>query len=102
MAELFRLRIASEHVVIPSRLMSRLGLSDGDELEFLIEDDDSLKVETKKGIRRVAPSSAEVKELERSEKKIVSSDVVDSLFSKIEAAAIAKDARRKANSATSV
>jgi len=101
MAELFRLRIASEHVVIPSRLMSRLGLSDGDELEFLIEDDDSLKVETKKGIRRVSPSSAEVKELERSEKKIVSSDVVDSVFSQIEAA-IARDTRRKANSATSV
>lgn len=83
MAELFRLRVASGKVVIPSRLMSRLQLREGDELRILIGDDNSLSLTTAKDVEREEPTSREVRDLEDRRKDVVSRDAFKKFMSKL-------------------
>jgi antitoxin component of MazEF toxin-antitoxin module len=66
MAELFRLMITSaQDVVIPVRLMNRLGLQVGDELEVEIDDEDSLSLKVVRQVARRQPTKEKLAELKR-------------------------------------
>lgn len=68
MAELFRLKISVEYKIsLPQRLVSRLRLQAGDEIELVIGDDNGLTVASMKKRGSPEPSEEKLRELERRE-----------------------------------
>lgn len=82
MAELFRLRIASGMVLLPPRLISRLGVADGDELRVLINDDDSVNLTVSRGMEACAPSAADMKEIEKRKRSRIPQEGVEEFVRK--------------------
>jgi hypothetical protein len=84
MAELFRLKVSPEQrIELPARLTNRLRLKPGDEIEFLIGDDNRLSVSTVSAVTNNEPSEKVVEELEhRANRPAASQELVKKVLEK--------------------